>query len=83
MKQKSQEALTWVQINNIFPIITSVVLVALSWAAINTRLSILETKMDNMIILLKDQQNQQARLITDLNQVHDGLSRLQAIHSNN
>jgi hypothetical protein len=82
MKDKNN-TLTWLQINNLLPIITSVILIALSWGALNTRLAVLENKMDNMITLLKSHEEQQLRLITDLNQVHKELIALQTAHPNN
>jgi hypothetical protein len=81
MKQ-SQETLTWFQVNNWVPIIASSVMIAMSFMAFTTRLSVLENKMDNITLLLEKHQNQQDRLIGDLNIVHRELTTLQAIHPN-
>ena len=49
MVKKSQDTITWFQFNNIFPIITSLIIVALSYGMLFTRISVLETKMDIVI----------------------------------
>ena len=45
-----QNSITWLQFNNIVPIIVTVVGIVLSFAAWTTRVSVLETKLDLVII---------------------------------
>ncbi len=44
-----EKPLTWLQFNNILPIVTSAVMIALSFAALNTRLTVVENKLDTVI----------------------------------
>lgn len=48
MMPKKEETITWLQINNWVPIITSAVMVALAFGAINTRLSLIEQKVEGI-----------------------------------
>ncbi len=41
--------ISWFQVNNLIPIVTSAVMIALSFAALNTRLSVVENKLDTII----------------------------------
>lgn len=46
--------LTWIQVNNIVPIIVSFVVMALTFGALMTRVSVLEAKMDLSLSEQKD-----------------------------
>lgn len=43
---KDNHPITWIQFNNIVPIITSAIIIALSWGALTSRLSLIEQKVD-------------------------------------
>lgn len=47
--KKSQDTISWLQVNNWVPIITSLIIVAISYGMLFTRISVLETKMDIVI----------------------------------
>ena len=57
---------TWFQVNNLVPIITSFVLVALSFAALNTRLTVIESKMDLVLANQEKQERIQAGKLYDI-----------------
>jgi cell division protein FtsL len=46
MKEKVNDSLTWFQINNIVPIVTSIVIIALSWASLGAKIDLLNQKVD-------------------------------------
>ena len=46
MKEKVNDSLTWFQINNIVPIITSIVIIALSWASLGAKIDLLNQKVE-------------------------------------
>ena len=53
MKTKEKETISWLQINNLIPIITSLVIISLSWASLSSKLALLDQKLD---FLVKTQQ---------------------------
>lgn len=56
----SEKQITWFQVNNIVPLIASAVMIALSWAAINTRLALIEQKQDTLLGMIQEYQKTQA-----------------------
>lgn len=45
-----KQNLTWWQVNNLVPIISSAVLIALSFSALMTRVAVLENKVDSVLV---------------------------------
>ena len=77
MSKKTQEALTWFQVNNWVPIITSAVLIALSWAALNTQIQLLNQKQDEIVSIQKEMLDNQKLYLTDLNALHGRLVKVE------
>ena len=46
MTKQIQSPITWLQVNNLIPVITSVILIAISWANLSSRVELLNQKMD-------------------------------------
>ena len=69
-----EKGITWFQINNLVPIITSFVLVALSFAALNTRLTVIESKMDLVLANQEKQEKIQAGKLYDIETRYGNLS---------
>lgn len=57
-KDKIDNPITWLQFNNIVPIITSAIIIAMSWAALTTRLSLIEQKVDFIANTLEKHYNE-------------------------
>lgn len=45
----TKNSVTWWEVKTFVPIITSAIIIALSYAALGTKVTVLETKMDTMI----------------------------------
>lgn len=45
----TNQNISWLQFNNIVPIVTSAVLIALSFGTLMTRVAVLETKIDTLL----------------------------------
>jgi hypothetical protein len=52
-KQPNNDFISWATVSNIVPIITSFIVIALSWASLTTRLSLIEQKLDFISITLE------------------------------
>jgi len=48
MKKKANGAVTWMSVNNWIPIVTSAVMIALAFGVINTRLALIEQKIETI-----------------------------------
>jgi len=73
MTKHIENALSWVQINNWVPIITSAVLIALSWAALNTQIQLLNQGQQQIIATQKEMIENQRLYLNDLNALHGRL----------
>jgi len=49
MTKKSNGAITWLQINNLIPVITSAIIITLSWASLSVQIELLNQKVDSLI----------------------------------
>lgn len=49
MEKSSQDQITWFQVNNIVPLVTSAVMIALSWGALNSKVDLISQKLDTYI----------------------------------
>jgi hypothetical protein len=67
MKQQSTDAITWIQFNNVVPVIVTFVGLAVTYGALLTRLSVLENKMDNLTSLLQKHEISQEKWQTATN----------------
>ena len=79
MTKHIDNALSWIQINNWVPIITSAVLIALSWAALNTQIQLLNQGQEQIIATQKEMLNNQREYINDLNAIHGRLVKLETL----
>jgi len=77
MTKHVENALSWVSINNWVPIITSAVLIALSWASLDTQIKLLNQAQQQMILTQKETNETLKSYINDLNAVHGRLVRLE------
>ena len=50
INEKKNDTITWLQVHNLVPILTAVISAALSFAALNTRLSVMESKIELVLI---------------------------------
>ena len=73
MTKHVENALSWVQINNWVPIITSAVLIALSWASLNTQIQLLNQGQQQIIATQKEMIENQKLYLNDLNALHGRL----------
>jgi len=48
-KANNENQITWFQFNNIVPIVSSAVMIVLSWAALNTKIALIDQKLDTYI----------------------------------
>lgn len=48
MTKKANSTITWISVNNWIPIITSAVMIALAFGKINTRLALIEQKVESV-----------------------------------
>ena len=51
MTSNGEKYISWMSVNNVFPIVVALITAALSFAALNTRISVLEYKMDTVITM--------------------------------
>ncbi len=79
MKEKTGQALSWLQVNNWVPIIISAVMITISFTTLITRVAVIETKLDNITLLLKGYEERNTRIISDLNDVHQRLAILETL----
>jgi len=77
MTKHIDNALSWVQVNNWVPIVTSAVLIALSWASLNTQIQLLNQGQQQIILTQKETNDTLKSYINDLNAVHGRLVRLE------
>jgi len=77
MTKHVENALSWVQVNNWVPIVTSAVLIALSWASLNTQIQLLNQGQQQIILTQKETNDTLKSYINDLNAVHGRLVRLE------
>ena len=63
---KSKDPITWLQFNNIVPIITTAIVLALSWGTLTARLSLIEQKVDNIAQILEKHYTQAERRDEDV-----------------
>jgi len=49
MTKKPNGAITWLQINNLIPVITSAIIITLSWASLSVQIELLNQKVDSLI----------------------------------
>lgn len=47
--KETERSITWLQFNNIVPIITSAVIIAFSWASLGTQIALLNQKVDYLV----------------------------------
>jgi hypothetical protein len=85
---KNKDAITWLQFNNIFPIVVAIVTAALSFAALRTDIAVIKNDQQNELSLLTDIKNQQHLILSDINNLHLAdaamqvdIGRLMAIHA--
>lgn len=62
-----EKQITWFQVNNIVPLIGSAVMIALSWAALNTRIALIEQKLDQVIALQEKSTEARTELVQGQN----------------
>ena len=74
MGSEKQKTITWLTINNLIPVVTSAVMVTLSFAALNTRLSVIENKMDTVLANQEKQEKIQASKTYDIETRYGQLS---------
>jgi len=48
-RNNDEKQITWFQFNNIVPIVSSAVMITLSWAALNTKIALIDQKLDTYI----------------------------------
>lgn len=77
MSKKIESTLTWIQINNWVPIITSAILIALSWASLNTQIALLNQKQEQMVAIQKEMLENQKLYLKDLNAIHGRMVRVE------
>ena len=54
MRQKTNGAITWLQVNNLIPIVTSFIIMALSWSSLSSKIDLLNQKVDFLVQAQKD-----------------------------
>ena len=79
MTKKLEPAITWLQINNWVPIITSAILIALSWSSLNTQIALLNQKQEVMVSIQKEMLANQKLYLQDLNAIHGRLVKLETL----
>ena len=79
MKKNIEPAITWLQINNWVPIITSAILIALSWSSLNTQIALLNQKQEEMVSIQKEMLANQKLYLQDLNAIHGRLVKLETL----
>jgi len=80
MTKKVNDALSWIQINNWIPIITSAILIALSWSSLNTQIALLNQRQEEMVSIQKEMLANQKLYLQDLNAIHGRLVKLETLN---
>lgn len=73
MIMTQEKNITWLQFNNIFPIIVSAAMVVAAFYGVSTRVAIIETKLDTLIA-------QNSRLLQNLNDLNSRMITLETLH---
>ena len=79
MKKEINGTITWLQINNWVPIITSAIFIALSWAALNTQIQLLAQKQQDILVNQRQMLENQQLYLDDLNTLHGRIVKLETI----
>ncbi len=74
MREENKQTITWLTVNNLVPLITSAVMITLSFTALNTRLSVIESKMDAVLANQEKQEKIQAGKFYDIETRYGNLS---------
>jgi len=61
---------TWYQIEKWWPILVSVVLISVSYASVITRITVVESKLDNLITILSSYEVRQERIVNNYNDLN-------------
>ena len=77
----SKDDVTWTQVNRWWPIGISLLAVALTYGSLLARLSIVETKLDNVLTLLEAQQRSQSNIISNLNDLNQRLAVVETLYA--
>lgn len=78
MKQETEKAITWFQVNNIFPIIISLITVAYSFAALRIDIEVIKTNQQNQLIILNEIKSQQSRNLLNINELSNRIAVLES-----
>jgi hypothetical protein len=75
-----QEPLTWNQLKSWWPILVGCIAITLSYAALLTRIEVLDTKLNNVVALLEKSQKDQIIIVANLNDLNKDVIALKTIH---
>jgi len=78
-----EHSLTWEDIKNWWPFLIAIVSIVFGFSNIITKQAVMDNKLDQILVTLKQMDEKEQRIIVDLNNVHEKLTLLEAIHPNN